>query len=138
MKKVCLIIIIVLIFIALITYFVISNKSNLNAVNNQSQDDFAVIDLDKIDETKEQSFSARIEEIYNTSLVVEGLEKNDINQRGAFSFGVYEYTKLQRQNEEISFSDLSVGQTIAITYTGGVRESYPAQLEKVIRIEVLN
>ena len=39
---------------------------------------------------------------------------------------------------KIALSALQKGDTIAITYTGGTKETSPVQLEQVVKVEVLN
>ena len=39
---------------------------------------------------------------------------------------------------KIALSALQKGDNIAITYTGDTKETYPVQLEQVVKVEVLN
>ncbi len=84
------------------------------------------------------TFYATIEQVGDNWLLVEGLEVNDINHRGAFSLSISEKTKLVWHHTELLFEELGVGQNVAVTYTGPVLESYPAQLPNVLRIELLD
>ena len=86
-------------------------------------------------------FNARIKEIreYNgiTTILIEGLESNDINHRGEFDFSVDNDTELLWKEAKIELSSLKEGQNVSINSTGEVLESYPAQLTKVTKIIVL-
>lgn len=86
-------------------------------------------------------FNARIKEIreYNgiTTILIEGLESNDINHREEFDFSVDKDTELLWKEAKIELSSLKEGQNVSITSTGEILESYPAQLTKVTKIIVL-
>ena len=86
-------------------------------------------------------FNARIKEIreYNgiTTILIEGLESNDINHRGEFDLSVDKDTELLWKEAKIELSSLKEGQNVSITSTGEILESYPAQLTKVTKIIVL-
>ena len=86
-------------------------------------------------------FNAKIKEIREhdgmTTILIEGLETNDINHRGEFDFSIDNDTELLWNNTKIEISDLKEGQNVSITSTGEVLESYPAQLTKVTKIIVL-
>ena len=84
------------------------------------------------------TFYAAITQKGDSWLLVEGLEVNDINHRSAFTLGICEDTELVWHYTDIEFDDLAVGQTVAVTYTGPVLESYPAQITNTLRIEVLD
>lgn len=85
-----------------------------------------------------QTFYATIEQIGDSWLLVEGLDVNDINHRGAFTLSIRENTQLMWRYTELLFEELKVGQNVAVTYDGLVLTSYPAQLPIVLRIELLN
>ena len=86
-------------------------------------------------------FNAKIKEIREhngiTTILIEGLETNDINHRGDFDFSIDNDTELLWNNTKIEISDLKEGQNVSITSTGEVLESYPAQLTEVTKIIVL-
>lgn len=69
---------------------------------------------------------------------VEGLSVNDINGQGEYSFSLEDDVKLVWRGTEITAADLQVGDNIAITYSGGVLESYPAQFAQVLQIKKLS
>lgn len=94
-------------------------------------------------------FKAIIKEIseYNeiTTILVKGLESNDINYRGEFEFSVHNDTKIlwidpysiKSSYTAIDLSNLKEGQNVSITSIGEVLESYPAKLTKVTEVIVL-
>lgn len=84
------------------------------------------------------TFYAVIEEINGTSFLVDGLEINDINSRGEFYFTVDDQTVLEWRNTGIAISDLQVGDTIAVTYTGEVMETYPVRINDIIKLQLLD
>ena len=69
---------------------------------------------------------------------VEGLSVNDINGQGEYRFSLEDDVKLVWRGTEITAADLQVGDNIAITYSGGVLESYPAQFAQVLQIKKLS
>ena len=85
-----------------------------------------------------KTFYATVESINGSSFVVQGLEVNDINSRGQFTFTVEDTTALEWHNTEIQISDLQAGDTISVTYSGGVTETYPAGIENIIKIVLLD
>lgn len=85
-----------------------------------------------------KTFYATVESINGNSFVVQGLEVNDINSRGQFTFTVEDTTALEWHNTEIQISDLQAGDTISVTYSGGVTETYPAGIENIIKIVLLD
>ena len=85
------------------------------------------------------TFYATILEIDGDILLVEGMEVNDINTRGQFYIQVDENTQLDWLGTEITLSDLQAGDTIAITWSGLVQETYPARIvDPVHRIKLLD
>lgn len=85
-----------------------------------------------------QMFYAEILEKKGSSLQVDGLECNDINYRGEFYFHINEGTEITWRGTEIRKDDLDVGDNIAITFTGDILETYPAKIENVVRIQLLD
>lgn len=69
---------------------------------------------------------------------VKGLDVNDINGRGEFTFTAKENTRLVWRGTELSLSDFSVGDKIAFYYSGMVYETYPAQIPDVRIIKLLD
>lgn len=132
-KKVLgLIIILVVIVMAVIIAIVIKpDKSNSDITNSNI-----------VRENNEDIFYANIEEIneYNgiTTVLVKGLENNDINHRGEFEFSIDDDTEILWEETKVGISNLKVGQKISITSTGDVLERYPVELTKVTRVIILN
>ena len=81
---------------------------------------------------------ATISQISGGKVRADGLEVNDINGRGSFSFTLSEDTPITWHHTKIALSALQKGYNIAITYTGGTKETSPVQLEQVVKVEVLN
>ncbi len=85
------------------------------------------------------SFYATItERLDEDSFLVSGLDINGVNFRSEFVFTVDSDTVLDWQDGRISLEDFQVGDTVSITFTGGVRESYPGQIVQVLRLELLD
>lgn len=83
-------------------------------------------------------FYAEILEIDGRSMLVSGLKENDINYRGEFSFQVTADTKIEWHHTDLALTELMPGQKVSITFSGGVQESYPAQIQDVSRISLLD
>lgn len=69
---------------------------------------------------------------------VKGLDVNDINGRSEFTFTAKENTRLIWRGTEISLSDFQPGDRIAFFYFGEVLETYPAQVQNVVEIKLLD
>lgn len=69
---------------------------------------------------------------------VRGLDVNDINGRSEFTFTAKESTRLIWRGTELSLSDFRSGNRIAFFYVGEVLESYPAQVQNVVKIKLLD
>lgn len=96
--------------------------------------------INRIDST---TFYATIEEIkeYNgvTRVFVKGLDINDINYRGEYYFSIKENTAITWRTENITISDLNVGDNISITFTDEtILTIYPTPLNEVIKINLLD
>ncbi len=91
-----------------------------------------------------QTFYAKIESIkqYNDGsflINVKGLEVNDINYRGNFTFKVDENIDITWRGEKAKFSDLKVGNDISITFTDEIIASIsPTPLKEVIKVQLLD
>ncbi len=129
---------------------------NITFINNGIKDDDAEKFLNivktiniKKNTDYENIFNAKIKEIneYNgiTTILIKGLESNDINYRGEFEFSVDNDTKLlwikpnsiKSSYTAIDLSKLKEGQNVSITSIGEVLERYPAKLTKVTKVVVL-
>lgn len=89
------------------------------------------------------TFEAEIKEVKEYkgkySLLVDGLDTNEINYKTEFWCSIRETTKLfDAENNEIEATDLKNGQNVAITYAGGVMETYPGQIGNVLRVKLLD
>ena len=91
-----------------------------------------------------QTFYANIESIkqYNDGsfhINVKGLEINDINYRGSFTFKVDNSMDMTWRGEKIKVSDFKVGNNIAITFTDEMLTSIsPTPLTEVVKIQILD
>ena len=85
-----------------------------------------------------ETFYATVDRAAGDSLAVTGLEINDVNHRGAFTFSVEEDTVLEWRHAPLTLAELEPGDTISVTYTGAVLESYPGQLQDVVRVQLLD
>lgn len=88
--------------------------------------------------SESETFYAVITDIQDRSFTVKGLEVNDINYRGEFTFSVTDTTALSWRGTEINLTDLEPGDTISITYSGYSLSIYPAVLQDVSRIQLLD
>lgn len=80
---------------------------------------------------------AEIISVDNGYFHVKGLEVNDINGRGEFTFSAKENTTLVWRGTELSLSDFHAGDRIAFYYDGEVLLTYPAQIQNVVMIKLL-
>ncbi len=85
-----------------------------------------------------QTFYASISDIQDHVLTVKGMRVNDINFRGDFVLSLTDETKIIWRGTDIPLDDLEVGAHIAVTFTGGVMESDPAQITQVAQIQALD
>ncbi len=84
------------------------------------------------------TFYATIEDIDQNNFMVNGLDVNDINNRGEVYFSVDNKTKLEWRHTQITREDLQIGDTISVTYLGEIQESYPRRIvNPVIRVTLL-
>lgn len=84
-----------------------------------------------------QTFYASISEINGDTIGVKGLEVNDINYRGEFTFSIKEETAVLWRGTPITPEDLEPNDTISITFQGEVLESYPAIIQNVTKVQLL-
>lgn len=129
-KEIKIILIVLLVVIALVIGYFVGYKRAYDNIENASQN---------VNYTNEQqTFYAEIKEINNNNILVEGLSVNDINYRGKFIFSIIGETKLEWRGTEINLSDLDVGDNISITFSGEILDTYPAQINNVIKIQLLD
>lgn len=85
-----------------------------------------------------QTFYATIERINENHLTVKGMDVNDINFRGNFSFTITDDTVLEWRYTELTPEDLDAGDHISVTFSGLIQETDPAGISDVIRIQLLD
>lgn len=83
------------------------------------------------------TFYATITRLDDDYMLVEGLDVNGINYRGSFDFIVDDDTRLTWNLTEITMEDFQVGDRVAVTFTGGIQETSPAGLVKVLCVDLL-
>lgn len=84
-----------------------------------------------------QTFYASVSQINGDTFWVKGLEVNDINYRGEFTFSIKEETAVLWRGTPITPGDLEPNDTISITFQGEVLESYPAMIQNVTKVQLL-
>lgn len=86
-------------------------------------------------------FYANVLENNGNTLLVEGIPENDVNYHGQFSIPLNALKKkaavLDAQNNPIELSDIPVGSQVRIGYSGTVLEVYPAILQDVVQIRIV-
>lgn len=85
-----------------------------------------------------QTFYAEITDISGELFTVDGLEINDINFRGAFTFSIATETELVWRGNKMGLDEFNIGDTIAISFTGAVQETYPGHIQDVVRVQLLD
>ena len=85
-----------------------------------------------------QTFYVKITDLNGDQFAVQGLEVNDINFRGEFTFSVTEETALLWRGTAMKLSEFDIGDSVSITFTGAVLESYPAVIQEVTRVQLLD
>lgn len=133
-KKIVCLCIIAVIIVAIISYFIGYKRA---------YDDFEKnLDIHKV---SYQTFYATITDIRDTNftidniaLTVKGLDINDINFRGNFEFIITEATELEWRHTKINADELEVGDNISIIFTGSIQETEPAEINDVIKIQLLD
>lgn len=85
-----------------------------------------------------QTFYAEITDISDELFTVDGLDINDINYRGAFTFSVYEETSLVWRGTEMQIEEFDVGDIISVSFVGYVQESYPGHILDVVQVQLLD
>lgn len=86
----------------------------------------------------EHTFNATIVEFNDLNMLVQGLEENDANHKGHFIFRIANIEKVEWQSTPITVWNLENGDKISITYKGEAKETYPAELSKIVKIELLD
>lgn len=83
------------------------------------------------------TFYAEITKINDKTILVDGLDINDINHKYDFSVSLTD-AKIYHNGTEIKKDDLKVGNIVSITYGGGVQETAPARILQTYSISVLD
>lgn len=87
----------------------------------------------------EISFYARVVEVAEAHILVDGIEENDINHRGQKYVSLDKLdTEMKAQTlngEDLDVADLEVGDLLRITYDGTSQEVFPPRLPNVWKIE---
>ena len=81
---------------------------------------------------------AEIISVNGANFHVKGLDVNDVNGRGEFTFSAKENTRLVWRGTELSLADFQAGDRIAFYYRGAVLESFPAKIPNVLLIKLLD
>ena len=91
-------------------------------------------------EANSQTFYAVIDSIDGTSFRVTGMDVNDVNFRSEFDFSIDDATRITItwRYEPMDLSELEAGDHISITFSGDILETYPAVLEDVTWIQLLD
>ena len=121
MKKKIIIVLILIIIISIVGYFLFIKKDR---------------------KIFSQTFSANIINIEKNNdkvnLLVSGLDTNDINYRGNFTFSLNSDFIVYFENTKTDVSKLSVGDKISITFTDKLlKEISPIELNSITKIELL-
>ncbi len=96
-----------------------------------------------VTESSGQTFYANIESIkqYNDGdfyIGVKGLERNNINYRGEFTFKADDSIDMTWKGEKIGISDLKEGDTILITFNDEILITIsPTPLEEVVKVQLI-
>ena len=113
-------------------------ENDVNTISNNDVEDL-------LDEGAEipYTFDTELEKVneYNGkySLLVDGLDTNEINHKAEFWCSISDTTKIvDENNNELKITDLKEGLMVSITYTGGVQETYPAKIGNVLKVQVLD
>lgn len=84
------------------------------------------------------SFYGIILEKSENKLHIQGIPENDINHRGEFIMATNNIEQLYNEHgQKITIEQLNIGAEIRITYDGMVMESYPSQLTRIYRIDLI-
>ena len=85
----------------------------------------------------QDTFYATVEEIRDNSILVQGLEINDINKRWEFQLFISGDTQFVWRGIPVTMDDLKKGDLISVTYTGLIQETSPAVINEVLLIQYL-
>ncbi len=85
------------------------------------------------------TFEAEIEEVKEYNGKYSLLANGDDSHIGEYWCSIRETTELlDKENNKIEVTSLEEGQNVSITYAGGIKETYPAQIGNVLRVKLLD
>lgn len=109
--------------------------SALSIISNLGKDDDETT-LKSHELAKENSYI--IEGTFENINNIHGLLTKENNTSYFYSFNFSDDYKVIKNNKEIKFEDIKIGDNIAVTYNGDVGLVYPPRLENVTKIEIIN
>lgn len=110
--------------------------SALSIISNLGKDEDNITINKSVELSKENSYL--IEGTFENINNIKGLLSKENKVSYFYSLGLDNDYKIIKNNKEISFNDIKVGDNIAVTYSGEVKLVYPPKLEKVTKIEIIN
>lgn len=84
------------------------------------------------------AFYAEVKKVDDFYMLVSGLNINDINHQGEFSFLIEDSTSLLWRGTLISLDEIHVNDIVLVYYSGTAFLTNPAFLYKVFKVELLN
>lgn len=112
------------------------NEANLNL--SKIEEDLNNREIDNEYQFPEM-FYAKIKEITDKHILVEGLSVNDINYRGTYRLSIKDDTYIEWRGTELELEDLDIGDNIAITFTDEIIHAIsPTPLYEVKVIKLLD
>lgn len=91
------------------------------------------------EDSEGNSFVATVLEIHDVSLLVEpGEGSPELNSADRIVVSVKDAKLINSEGTEITLNDLEGGKQVEIFYTGGIAESYPAQIYGCFKVKLLD
>lgn len=91
------------------------------------------------EDSQGNSFVATVLEIQDVSLLVEpGEGSPELNSADRIVVSVKDAILINSEGTEITLDDLEGGKQVEIFYTGGIAESYPAQIYGCFKVKLLD
>lgn len=144
------VILIMLLFILGYNYYLIKENARIEIEKPSQNLNEANLNLSKIEENLNdkkidneyqfpEMFYAKIKEITDKHILVEGLSVNDINYRGTYRLSIKDDTYIVWRGTELKLEDLDIGDNIAITFTDEfIHTISPTPLYEVKVIKLLD
>lgn len=85
-----------------------------------------------------QCFYATIEAVKNDSIIVMGEDINEVAFRGDFVIRLTADVEIEWRRTSLSLSELKKGNRISVYFNGIVRETAPAEIRDVFKIQLLD